>query len=91
MLTISGTRSHRLCDGVSRRDFLRIGSLGVGALTLPELLRLQAQGAAKPNENPKAIIWIYMFGGPSHLDMQASQPESEAKSKPRLPFLPKEC
>src|SRR5262249_58427017 len=42
MLTISTARSHRLCDGVSRRDFLRIGSLGVGGLTLPWLLQLQA-------------------------------------------------
>src|SRR5262245_41149078 len=76
MLTISGTRAHRLCDGVSRRDFLTIGSLGAGALTLPDLLRLQTQGAVQPKENPKAVIWIYMFGGPSHIDTYDMKPNA---------------
>jgi hypothetical protein len=79
MLTISGARSHRLCDGISRRDFLRVGSLGVGALTLAELLRLQARGAVKSKENQKAIIWIYMFGGPSHIDMYDMKPNAPAE------------
>ena len=40
MLTIFGNRS-RFCDGVSRRDFVKIGALGfgLGGLTLPQLLR----------------------------------------------------
>jgi hypothetical protein len=79
MLTIWGQRSHRLCDGVSRRDFLKIGGLGLGGcggLTLPNLLRLQAQGAVNPKEGPKAVIFIYMFGGPSHIDMYDLKPDA---------------
>jgi hypothetical protein len=79
MLTIHGPRSHRLCDGVSRRDFLKIGGLGAGALTLPDLLRLRAHGAVEPKASPKAIIWIYMFGGPSHIDMYDMKPNAPAE------------
>ena len=44
MLDIQGAR-YRVCDGVSRRDFLRVGALGLSGLALPDLLRLRAQGA----------------------------------------------
>src|SRR5436853_107847 len=42
MLNFIG-RSHHTCDGVSRRSFLRVGALGIGGLSLPNLLRYQAQ------------------------------------------------
>ncbi|MEI8378617.1 MAG: DUF1501 domain-containing protein [Planctomycetota bacterium] len=66
MLNISGM-SHRLCDGISRRDALRIGALGMGGLTLPQLLR--AEQAAGIQKSHKAIIMIYMVGAPPHQDM----------------------
>ena len=46
MLTIPGPQS-RFCDGLSRRAFLKAGALAVGGLTLADLLRLKAQGAAR--------------------------------------------
>jgi hypothetical protein len=76
MLTIWGRQRPSLCDGISRRDFLTLGSLGIGGLTLDQMLRLQAQGAVNPRSNPKAIIWIYMFGGPSHIDMYDMKPNA---------------
>ena len=39
MLTIPSPSASRFCDGVARRDFLRIGALGFGGLALPDLLR----------------------------------------------------
>lgn len=66
MLTISG-RKYRLCDGVTRRDVLRVGALGLGGLTLPELLRAEAQSGIRSSH--KAVIMIYMAGAPSHQDM----------------------
>ena len=66
MLTVPGV-AHRLCDGVTRRDALRIGALGLGGLSLPGLLRAeQAAGIAKSH---KAVIMIYMVGAPPHQDM----------------------
>jgi hypothetical protein len=78
MLTFWGRKRPNLCDGVSRRDFLTIGSLGLGGLTLEQMLRLQAHGAV-PTRSQKAIIWIYMFGGPSHIDMYDMKPNAPAE------------
>jgi len=66
MLSIfGGTKS--LCDGVSRREMLTIGALGMGGLALPDLLRAEAaQGVAR---SKKAVIMIYLCGAPPHQDM----------------------
>ena len=66
MLTLRGS-SQRLCDGITRRDALRIGALGMGGLALPELLR--AESTAGIRKSHKAVIMIYMVGAPSHQDM----------------------
>lgn len=66
MLTIYGNKS-RFCDGVSRRNFLKIGSLALGGLTLPQLLRAEAQSGIRKSH--KAVIMIFLPGGPSHQDM----------------------
>lgn len=66
MLTLSGN-ALRLCDRLPRRDFLTIGSLAVGGLTLPQLLRAEAQVGVRASH--KAIIMIYLTGGPPHQDM----------------------
>jgi len=71
MITLFGnsepTSNNRLCDGVSRRDFLQIGGLGMGGMTLSQLL--QAEETAGIGNSHKAIIMIYMVGAPSHQDM----------------------
>ena len=66
MLTILGQKS-RFCDGVSRRNFLKIGGLGLGGLALPQLL--QAESQAGIGRSHKAVIMIFLPGGPSHQDM----------------------
>ena len=66
MLTIRG-HQNRFCDGVSRRNFLRIGALGLGGLTLPEILR--AESTAGRRSPHKAVIMVFLPGGPSHQDM----------------------
>jgi hypothetical protein len=75
MLTFFGSRQ-RLCDGVSRRDFLEVGALGVGGLTLADLLRLRARGAGEAGTAGKAIIMVYLNGGPSHVDLYDLKPEA---------------
>lgn len=68
MLTILG-RSHRLCDGVSRRSFLKIGALGIGAasFSLADLFRAEARASTASSH--KAVINIFLGGGPPHQDM----------------------
>jgi hypothetical protein len=65
MLSIYGTKS-RFCDGVSRRNFIKIGALGLGGLALPQVLQAEASAGVRKG---KAIIMIYLPGGPPHQDM----------------------
>src|SRR5262249_42581917 len=76
---------HRIqnCQGVSRRGFLQVGFLGAMGLGLPELL--QAQAANKANGKPqKAVILVWLWGGPSQLD--TFDPKPDAPSEYRGPF-----
>ena len=72
MLTLWGDRQ-RLCDGISRRNFLRIGAFGAG-LSLADLFRLRAQ--AGTGSAAKSAIMIYLPGGPSHMDMYDLKPDA---------------
>jgi hypothetical protein len=89
MLTIPGTR-HRFCDGVSRRNFLKIGGLALGGLSLPQLLRAEAatagSDAPKQGISHKGIIMIFLPGGPPHQDM--FDLKMEAPSEIRGEFKP---
>jgi hypothetical protein len=80
MLTLFSPRIRgETCDGVSRRDFLRIGALSVGGLTLADLLRLKARGAVHSRAAHKAVIMVYLPGGPSHIDMYDLKPDAPAE------------
>lgn len=80
MLTFLGQRNPgRTCDGVARRDFLRIGALGLGGLTLPDVLRLRAEQAGPAQSAHKAVIMVYLPGGPSHIDMYDMKPDAPAE------------
>src|SRR6185437_16112384 len=76
MLSIQG-HSHRYCDGVSRRSFLQIGGLALGGLSLPQLLRAEAQAGVKNSH--KSIIMIFLSGGPPHQDMVDLKPDAPAE------------
>jgi hypothetical protein len=72
-----GTNREGPCHGVSRRDVLRIGALGIGGLTLADLLRWRAQAAAPAPT--KAVILINLPGGPPHIDMYDLKPDAPAE------------
>src|SRR5204863_7502635 len=77
MLTIFGNRSYGgFCDRVARRDFLKIGGMALGGLALPQLLRLEAAQGAK---SQKAIINVFLPGGPPHIDMWDLKPDAPAE------------
>ena len=67
MLTISGQPTGRFCDGVTRRDFHKIGGLAMGGLSLPQILRAEAQSGVR--KSPKSVIMIYLAGAPPHQDL----------------------
>jgi hypothetical protein len=72
-----GRNSHRTCSGVSRRDVLRVGALAPLALSLSNLLRLEAaQGAETPRARAKSIVLIYLGGGLSHHDSFDLKPDA---------------
>ena len=92
MLRILGSTMH-LCDGLTRREALRAGGLGVLGLSLPDLLRLQEASAA-PADKPghrgfgqaKACILLYLYGAPSQLEFLDLKPD--APSDVRSQFRP---
>ena len=69
MLTVFGkhSRQQKFCNGMTRRDVLRIGSMALGGLSLPQLLRLEAAGGTRSSH--KSLIMVYLCGGPPHQDM----------------------
>ena len=86
MLTIHGRVPLKsgYCDGVSRRNFLRIGALSLGGLALPQIL--QAEAASGIRRSHKAVIMIFLPGGPSHQDM--FDLKTDAPSEVRGEFRP---
>ena len=73
MLTLWGPE-HRFCDRVNRRDFLRVGALGLGGLTLADLLRLRAHAGTRTSA--RSVIMVCLAGGPSHIDMYDLKPNA---------------
>ncbi|MCH2203124.1 MAG: DUF1501 domain-containing protein [Fuerstiella sp.] len=84
MLTIPGNRTSRFCDGVSRRSFLRIGSLGLGSVALPGLLSQQATAAS--GSQTRSVVMIYLPGGPTQ--HETFDPKPDAPSEIRGSFGP---
>ena len=93
MLNILGSSERRssYCDGMSRRGFLKIGGLagvaggiGTGGLGLPELLH--AETATSRGRSNKAVVMVFLPGGPPHQDMWDLKPD--APQEVRGPLRP---
>ena len=83
MISVNG-RSKKLCDGVSRRELMRVGGLSLfGSMTLPRLLTAATNGRRGP---AKSIIMFNLLGGPAHQDMFDLKPK--APKEVRGPFKP---
>src|SRR5262245_9571303 len=74
MLALRTAHASRHCDGLSRRDWLRIGGLGACGLSLPNLLR--AESTSRRASRAKSAIILFLSGGPSHLDMFDLKPDA---------------
>ena len=80
-----GSSKVRLCDGVTRRDFLRAGGLSVLGLSMADQLALN-QARAAGSAGPKNCILLFLCGGPSQLDTWDPKPDAPAEI--RGPFQP---
>jgi hypothetical protein len=69
MLTLLAPPDRRaqFCDRVNRRNFLKVGSLGLTGLTLPKLLAAEAR--AGTGSSQKSVVLVYLVGGPPHQDI----------------------
>ena len=81
MLRFLGS-AQNFCDGLSRRNFLQIGAFG-SALTVADALRANAatktNGVTRPHKSFKSAIFVYLPGGPSHMDMYDLKPDAPAE------------
>jgi hypothetical protein len=87
MLKLEGNKGVELCDGLTRRDFLRVGTLTAGAvgLSFADLVQLQHAGAAVHDDDVNCIL-LLLVGGPSQLDTWDLKPA--APDNVRGPFRP---
>jgi uncharacterized protein (DUF1501 family) len=74
MLDVLGGKVGPFCDAITRRTFLRVGGLALGGLSLPQLLR--AEAASGRTSSHKAVINIFLSGGPPHQDMVDLKPDA---------------
>lgn len=86
MLSLTGNGATRTCDGMTRRDFLQVGSLGAVGLSLPHLMQAKALGAIDPKNDNRSVIMIFNLGAPSQLDTWDMKPDAPAEI--RGPFKP---
>jgi hypothetical protein len=77
MLQIQQGQAGPNCRGMSRRTALKAGFMDLLGLTLPDLLRLRAEGAASSED--KAVILIWLDGGPSHIETYDPKPDAPAE------------
>ena len=88
MLDIIGSRFSQ-CDGVSRREVLRVGALAMGGATLPGLLRRKAIARSEGRDSSDlAVIHIFMGGGPSHIDMYDLKPDAPTEIRGEFREIP---
>lgn len=71
--------THKTCDGMVRRDFLKAGVVGGVGLTLDGYLRLANAGQVDPNAKARHGIFINLPGGPSHMDTFDLKPDAPAE------------
>ena len=76
MLRVLG-HDHAACDGVSRREAIRVGGLGLfGGLNLPRLLHARASRSTRQPGTARSVVLINLFGGPPHMDMFDLKPQA---------------
>jgi hypothetical protein len=80
MLALRATNGVRHCDGLTRRELVRAGALGLSGLALPKLLQLQeAAGSPGQKASARCVILLFLSGGPAQLDTFDLKPDAPAE------------
>jgi hypothetical protein len=85
MFRLDADRPVHFCDGLTRRDFLHTGVLGMMGFALTDWMALKAQGAVL-QDNDLNVIQLFLVGGPSQLDTWDMKPDAPAEI--RGPYKP---
>ena len=75
---------NRFCDGIQRRDFMRVGALGGLGLNLGGFLRMADAGAVSSKAKATNAIYIRLGGGPTHMDTFDMKPDAPAEYRGEL-------
>ena len=86
MITVSDPSPTHNCSGFMRRDFLRIGSLGLAGLSLPEMIRAREDSSSPLSKamHGRSVVFLFLNGGPSHIE--SFDPKMDAPSEIRSIF-----
>jgi len=87
MLKLFGPKS-KMCDGVSRREFMRIGGIGLGGLSLPALLRAREEKILQPKARAKSIILLFNTGGIPHHETWDPKPDAPKEIRGAFGAIP---
>jgi Protein of unknown function (DUF1501) len=69
MFNVLSNRQVPQCDGSTRRDFLKAGVLGMGGLTLANLMQARAQASQQGRSTRStSVVWLWLGGGPTHVE-----------------------
>ncbi len=68
-----------VCHGLTRRSFLQAGTAGLAGMMLPNLMRLEAEGAVSGRARIRNCITIFLVGSPGHLDTWDMKPDAPAE------------
>src|ERR1700704_1204326 len=85
-MLLVGQHRCRTCAGLSRRELLQVGGSSVLGLSLADLLRARAHGNVQPAAPAKAVLLLWLWGGPAQLDTW--DPKPDAPLEYRGPFSP---
>ena len=86
MLNLTDRGTAHTCNGLTRRDFMQVGTLGAIGLSLPQYLAANEQAVVSKKDDDRACIMIFNLGAPSQVDTFDMKPDAPAEI--RGPFNP---
>jgi len=87
MFQILGKKT-KLCDGLTRREMMQVGGIGLGSLALPGLLRSRASASSQPQARAKSVIVLFNSGGIPHHETWDPKPQAPAEIRGPFGVIP---